>query len=396
MKTIRATKVGCYIGYAVQAVINNLPPLFYVIYSRLLGLYIWQISLLITINFSVQIAVDLIGSVSVDKIGYRKSVLFANAASVLGLTCLGVLPNIMSNKFVSLVICTVIAGVGSGLMEVVISPIVEALPGDKNSGYMSILHSFYCWGFAAMIILSTLYLEFVGEMYWYYLPMLWAALPLCGFVIFLFAPVYSLKSEGGKKNLSNLGRRKIFWLLLVIMLCAGASELAMAQWASMFAELGLGVDKALGDLLGPLTFALCMGLGRVFMGRILKKISIESCLLISFSLCAVSYLLTALSPLPYLSFVGCALCGVSVASLWPGTYTLGTKHLSRGGTAMFALFALAGDIGCAVGPDFVGIVSEISEGGLKSGILWAAVFPLAAILVTLFLKFSTDRRSNIK
>lgn len=408
MLKTRTTKTGCYIGYAVQAVINNLPPLLYAIYSELLGLAVWQISLLITINFSVQILVDVAGSVFIDKIGYRASVLTASASATVGLLLMGVLPQIISCKFLSLIIPTVVCGIGSGLLEVVVSPMVEAIPEKHGRGYMSILHSFYCWGFAAMIVLSTLYLEVIGKELWFYLPMLWSLLPLAGFIIFLFAPIYSLPAENAEKRISSLGSRKIFWLLLAVMLCAGAAEVAMSQWASMFAELGLGVGKAVGDLLGPLTFAVCMGLGRIFMGKVLTKMKIETCILLSFSLCACSYLLTALAPLPALSFVGCAICGLSVAPLWPGTYNLGTKHLPTGGTAMFALFALAGDIGCAVGPDFVGLISETctngsfplalpgDENGLRTGILFASLFAIAAVGVTLFLKISSDRRNKSK
>ncbi|MBO5946292.1 MAG: MFS transporter [Clostridia bacterium] len=397
MRSTNLTKTGCYIGSAVLAVINNLPPLLYVIYSRLLGVDILKISLLITINFTVQILVDLAGSVFVDKIGYRASVLSACAFATAGLLLHGILPHLMEAKFLALVIATVVAGIGGGLMEVIISPMVEAIPTKKSRGYMSFLHSFYCWGLAATVILSTVYLSIAGESLWFYLPMLWATLPTVGFVIFLFAPIFSLKDEGKSCSIKSLWSKRIFWILLLLMLCAGASEVAMSQWASMFAEIGLGVDKTVGDLLGPLTFAVAMGIGRVLMGRVLDKISVESTLIISFALCLASYLITALSPIPYLAFAGCALAGLSVAALWPGTYNLATKHIKTGGTAMFALLALAGDIGCAVGPDFVGVISELvekgqlpsffaaGESGLKMGILLAIIFPTVAIISVLFL-----------
>ena len=396
------TLVACCAGYVVQAIINNYSPLLYVVFAEELGISLAKISVLITLNFAIQICMDLSGTFLIDKIGFRRSVIAASIFAVAGLAALGTLPMVMENKFTALLIATIISAIGGGLLEVAVSPIVEAIP--KEEGFsMSFLHSFYCWGHAGVILLSTLFFFAFGVDNWCILALLWCAIPLFSGLLFCFVPMRSLDTECGTGgSIRYLLAKKQFWLLMVVMLAAGASELGMAQWASYFAERGLGVAKSLGDLLGPCTFALAMGLGRLLFGLFGSRLKTERWITASFLLCIASYLLTALSPYPVLSLLGCTVCGLSVALLWPGTYTLGADILPHGGTPMFALFALAGDLGCAAGPSLIGLISDgISMGslpafiplisgsietvGIRTGILLATIFPILAVIASIII-----------
>ena len=396
------TLAACCAGYVVQAIINNFSPLLYVVFAEELGISLAKISVLITLNFTIQICMDLSGTFLIDKIGFRASVIAANVFAVTGLTALGILPMIMADKFAALLVATVISAIGGGLLEVVVSPIVEAMP--KEEGFsMSFLHSFYCWGHAGVIILSTLFFFAFGVDNWNILAVVWCIVPLFSGILFCFVPMRSLDADGGTGgSIKYLFTKKQFWLLMVVMLAAGASELGMAQWASYFAERGLGVAKALGDILGPCAFAIAMGTTRLLFGIYGVRLKIEKCLAASFSLCIFAYLLTAFSPLPALSLLGCAISGVAVAILWPGSYTLGSEILPLGGTPMFALFALAGDLGCAAGPSLIGLISDgISMGslpafiplisgsietvGIRTGILLATIFPILAVIASIII-----------
>ncbi len=400
--TYKHTLIASYLSYIVQAIVNNLSPLLFVTFRDTLGVSFAEISLLITVNFALQIVIDLSSTLFIDRIGYRASVTLAEAMTVVGLIALGTLPLVMANKFAALLIATAFSSIGGGLIEVVVSPIVEAIPGDEKASAMSILHSFYCWGQAGVILLSTLYFVFFGFSKWYILPMLWAIVPFFAMLLCLKVPIATLPKEEGHSAGLRLFKEPTFLLMMIIMIAAGAAELAMSQWASFFAEQGLHVSKTVGDLLGPCCFALLMGAGRLFYGIFGKKMRLERWIFASFVLCLFAYLLVVFAPSPALSLAACALTGLSVALLWPGTYSLGAKHLPYGGTLMFALFAFAGDIGCTVGPDVVGFVSEAISGGalsglaafladdpveagLKAGMLFSAIFPFVALIATFFL-----------
>ncbi len=406
------TAIACYMSIAVQAIVNNLSPLLYVTFKEELGLSLVAISLLITANFAVQITVDLCGTLFIDRIGYKKSIIIANICVIIGLIFLGILPPLMESKFAAILIATIVSGIGGGLLEVVASPIIEAIPGDEKASAMSLLHSFYCWGQAAVILISTFYFLIFGIDNWRYLPIIWAILPaLCAF-LFIFVPVNNLKSESAGSAIKHLFTQKSFWLMMILMLAAGASELSISQWASMFAEKGLGISKTLGDILGPCAFAIFMGIARVLFGIYGERIKLEKCLTASFVLCVISYLIASLSQNPYISLAGCMLCGFSVAIMWPGTYSLGAKRLPGGGTLMFALFAFAGDMGCTFGPMIIGAISDtvINNGnilggfiegspetvGMKTGILFAVIFPLVAIFASLILHLQKKKKDKSK
>lgn len=392
--TYKHTLYASYIGYVTQAIVNNLPPLLFIVFSRDYGISLEKIGLLISLNFGVQIATDWACIHFVDKIGYRAASVIAHALNALGLILLGFLPGII-DPYLGLVIATVLNAVGGGMIEVLISPIVESLPGDKKAASMSLLHSFYCWGQMSVVLLSTLYFTTVGLASWRWLPVIWALVPLFNTFFFLKVPLCALVEEGKGMRLGELFARGGFWLMLLLMVCAGASEQAMAQWASLFAELGLGVSKTLGDLLGPCAFAILMGSARVFFGSKGAHLPLTRVLTGSALLCVVSYLVAVFSPLPVLSLVGCALTGLSVGAMWPGTISLSARSFPQGGTAMFAMLALAGDLGCSSGPGLVGVVSSrVQEGArwaqtlfsggaqaaLKAGLLLAIFFPVVLVL----------------
>ncbi len=379
-KKYKRTLYACYLGYITQAAIVNLVPLLFVIFQRTYHLTVTQIGFLVTFNFAIQILTDLVAIKYVEKIGPKPCAILANVLSAVGLAGLSVLPEILPVPYIGLLICVGIYAIGGGLLEVLISPIVEALPTTGKSSAMSLLHSFYSWGQAAVVLLTTVFFWAAGQDDWRILPLLWAVIPLGNIFLFLISPV-SLPNENGESiSTKALFRMKLFWLLALLMLCSSAAEQAMSQWASFFAEKGLRVSKTTGDLLGPMTFALLMGVARMFYGIKGEKIQLEKFIVVSGILCVGSYLLVVFSPIPVLSLVGCGLCGLSVGIMWPGVISLASARCPRGGTAMFAFLALAGDVGCSAGPSVVSIITEASGGQMKAGLLAAIVFPVILAL----------------
>jgi MFS family permease len=388
----RHTLAASYFGYVTQAIVNNLGPLLFLTFQRQFGLSLGNLALLVSLNFAVQLLVDMAAVRHVDRIGYRAAAVAASIFSAVGLVSLGILPFVLPNAYAGLVIATVINALGGGLLEVIISPIVEALPNDNKAAAMSLLHSFYCWGYACVILLSTLYFNLAGITNWRYLPMLWALIPLGNIFLFSLVPLRTLTGENDTPvPVRSLFTKRAFLLLLLIMICSGASEQAMSQWASFFAEAGLKVSKTTGDLLGPCAFAVLMGTVRVFFGLKEEAVKLTRVLAGAGILCVASYLVTVFSPFPLLSLAGCAVCGFSVGILWPGTFSLASKIFPRGGTAMFAILALAGDAGCASGPALVGLVMNAAV--LKTGLLTAAVFPLLLVCGVGLLKVHFDKNA---
>ena len=377
MHRYKGTLRACFTGYIVQAVIGNFAPLLFLTFQREYAIPLSQITLLISVKFAVQLLVDLLSAGFVDKLGYRVSIVMAHAFAAAGLILLTVLPGVLQSPFAGLMAAVVIYAVGGGLIEVLISPMVEATPSENKEKMMSLLHSFYCWGQVGVVLLSTLFFQLFGTGSWRVLALIWAALPAVNAVVFLRVPIASLEDEGrGGLALRSLLTKKIFWVLLLLMLCAGASEQAVSQWASTFAENALGIGKTAGDLAGPMAFALLMGISRAIFGKYGDRLNLDKFMLFSTLLCIASYLCIALVPVPAISLIGCALCGLSVGILWPGTFSKASSGLPAGGTAMFALLALAGDLGCTAGPTVAGIVSSRFGDNLRAGTLAAIVFPL--------------------
>lgn len=392
MNKYNKTIYACFVGYIVQAIINNFAPILFLTFQNSYGISLKSISLLITINFCTQLLIDFPSSKIVDKIGARATVLIAHFTSAAGLILLSFLPDILPNPYWGLVISIILYAIGSGVIEVIISPLVEACPTKSKEGAMSLLHSFYCWGHVGVILLSTLFFTIFGIKNWRILSILWAVIPLVNGVFFIRIPLPSLQPEGEKGlSVCQLFKSKIFWIFFLMMLCSGASEQGVIQWASAFAEKALGMSKAVGDLAGPLSFAVLMGISRVFFAKFSDKIRLDHYMIGSATLCIISYVLTSLSKNPVFSFIGLALCGLSVGIMWPGTFSLGAANIKRGGTAMFALLALAGDLGCSAGPALVGLISDAAGSNLKIGILFATIFPLLLLFSLIIKKFIKKR-----
>ena len=374
--TYKHTILACFVGYIVQAIVNNFVPLLFVLFQNAYGIPLNRITLLITFNFVVQILTDLVAAKYVDKIGYRAAMILAHLCAALGLGGLTVLPEIM-DPFGGILIAVMIYAIGGGLLEVLVSPVMESCPTDNKEAAMSLLHSFYCWGHVGVVLISTVFFSLVGIENWKLLAAFWALIPVCNGLVFFRTPMASLMEEGETgMTFGQLFRNRTFWWLLIMMICSGASEHSVAEWASAFAEQGLGISKTLGDLAGPMSFAVCMGISRVIYGNYGEKIPLEKYMKGSALLCVGAYLLISLSPWPALSLVGCAVCGVSVGIMWPGTFSTAAASLRTGGTAMFGLLALAGDVGCGGGPTLVGMVSDALNGNLKLGILAGILFPV--------------------
>ena len=390
LKTIRNnyqhTVYACFIGYVVQAIVNNFAPLLFVTLGGQYGISMNQISVIISVNFGVQLAVDLLSPLFIDRIGYKASAILAHLFSATGLLLFASLPDLLPGPFAGLLIAVMVYAIGGGLLEVLISPIVEACPTERKEAAMSLLHSFYCWGCVLVIALSTAFLALLGSDSWRMLPLLWALVPAANAMLFSRVPVNSLTPEGGGMSVRELLRSSGFWLLALLMVCAGASELSMSQWASAFAEKGLGISKTLGDLAGPCFFAVLMGLARVLYAAFSDRISLLGFMRGSCVLCVASYLLAVFAPHPALALLGCGLCGLSVGILWPGVFSIAAGRMPAGGTALFALLALGGDLGCSSGPTLVGFVSERAGGVLQAGLLAAILFPLVLLAGSFWLR----------
>lgn len=386
--TIRA----CFAGYVVQAVVNNFVPLLFLTFQSQYGIPLSQVTLLITINFALQLAVDGVSVFFIDRIGYRAAAVIAHICAALGLVGLAFLPDLLPSPFAGLLLSVLLYALGGGLLEVIVSPIVESCPSDHKAQTMSILHSFYCWGSAGVIVISTLFLKVFGASSWKILAAIWALLPLANCFVFTKVPLAPLVAEDGTgMHIGQLFRSRVFWVIMLMMLCAGASEQAVSQWASTFAEKGLGVSKAVGDLAGPTVFALLMATSRLLYGKFGAKIDLNKAMMASALLCVVSYLLIGLTNSPVLGLVGVGLCGLAVGIFWPGTFSTAAASLRGGGTAMFALMALAGDLGCSGGPTLAGAIAGAFGDNLRLGILCAVAFPALMILGILLIR-RTDAR----
>ena len=383
------TMRACFTGYIVQAIVNNFVPLLFLTFQRTYHIPLQQITLLVTFNFGIQLLTDLLSVAFVDRMGYQASMVLAHILSALGLICLTVLPERMGHPFAGILISVIVYAVGGGLLEVLVSPVVEACPSSHKEKAMSMLHSFYCWGHVGVVLSSSIFFKLAGIENWKLLAVLWAVIPILNALIFTRVPIAPVLPEGEEgMTIGTLFQNRTFWLLFVMMICAGASEQSVSQWASLFAEKGLGISKTAGNLAGPMAFAVLMGASRAFYGNYGEKINLDRFMAVSSVLCILSYLCLVFMPVPVLSLAGCALCGLSVGIMWPGTFSRASKALPAGGTALFALLALGGDIGCSGGPTLVGMVSGMCEGNLKIGILAALIFP---VLLLTGAKFETKK-----
>ncbi len=370
------TMIACYLGFITQAITANFAPLLFLTFHRTYQISLGKIAFISTAFFFTQLLIDLFCAKYVDKIGYRKSVVASEILSAAGLIGLAFLPSLLPDPYVGILISVIIYAMGSGLIEVLVSPIVEACPFDNKDSVMSLLHSFYCWGSVGVILLSTIFFAIFGIENWRILSCIWALIPLCNTFNFISCPIESLTEEGEGFSIRQLFHIPIFWIALILMVCAGASEISMAQWASAYVESALGISKNIGDIIGPCLFAIMMGISRFFYGKYGEKLNLDRFMKGSCVLCVASYLCISLVPVPIVGLIGCAICGFSVGIMWPGTFSKASAAIKRGGTVLFAMLALAGDLGCSGGPTLVGFVSSAFSGNLRLGILTAIVFPV--------------------
>ncbi len=382
----RKTLLACYLGFITQAITANFAPLLFLTFKDTYGIPLEKIALIPMAFFMTQLLIDFAATKFVDRIGYRTCVVCSQVLSAVGLALLAVLPELLPDPFIGILIAVVLYAMGAGLIEVLISPIVEACPFENKAGVMSLLHSFYCWGSVGVILGSTVFFAVFGVENWRILAILWAVLPFVNTFNFLKCPIERLTEDGEGMKMGQLFRMPLFWLMALLMVCSGASEISMAQWASAFTESAMGVSKTIGDLAGPCLFAVLMGISRVFYGKMSEKLDLTKTMLGCGALCILCYLLASLSSSPVLGLLGCALCGIAVGIMWPGTLSISAQKCPKGGTVMFALLALAGDLGGSIGPSLVGSVSSMADGNLKTGLLVATVFPVLLIAGLVVLK----------
>lgn len=375
----QTTILASYIGYICQAVVNNFVPLLFLTFRSDYGLRLEQITLLVTFNFLTQLAVDFLAAKFVDRIGYRVCIVAAHVLCAVGLAGLGIFPQLMP-PYAGLMLAVLIYAVGGGLLEVLISPIVEACPTDNKTAVMSLLHSFYCWGVVAVVLISTVLFRILGMESWEKISCMWALLPALNALLFSRVPLAPVTAEGRGMTIRQLLGSRLFWILFLLMICAGASEQSMSQWASAFAESGLEISKTMGDLAGPCFFSVMMGLARVLHAKLAGQISLNRYMVFCAALCVCSYLLAVLPVPATINLLGCGLCGFSVGVFWPGTFSIASQRCCSGGTAMFALLALAGDLGCSLGPTMVGMVSGFWDDQLKAGLAAAVIFPVLIVM----------------
>ncbi len=393
-KNYKKTLIACYLGFVTQAISANFAPLLFLTFKSTYGITLEKIALIPLIFYLTQLLIDLAATKFADKIGYRTCVVASQVLSAVGLVLMAILPEVLSVPFIGVLISVVLYAIGSGLIEVLVSPIVEACPFENKDGIMSLVHSFFCWGSVGVILGSTIFFALFGIESWKILTFIWALVPLYNAINFMNCPIERLVEDGKSMSIRQLLGVPVFWLMIILMICAGASEATMTQWASAFTESAIGISKTIGDLAGPCLFAMFMGISRMLYGKFSKKLDLTKVMLICGIMCAACYLLASLSTLPILGLAGCTLCGLAAGIMWPGTISISSQNCPRGGTAMFAFLALAGDLGAAVSPTMVGTLSERAGGNLKTGLLAATIFPVLLVCGLLILKIKVGKATR--
>lgn len=393
-KNYKKTMIACYLGFITQAISANFAPLLFLMFHKTYSIPLGKIALISTAFFFTQLLVDVFCAKFVDRIGYRKSIVMSEICSAAGLIGLAFLPEVCGDPFIGIIISVIIYAVGSGLIEVLCSPIVEACPFENKDSVMSLLHSFYCWGSVGVIVLSTAFFAVFSIENWKWLACVWALVPLYNVYNFMTCPIENLVEDGKSMGIRGLLKVPVFWIAIILMVCAGASELSMAQWASAYAESAIGLPKTIGDLAGPCMFAVMMGISRVIYGKYGEKLDLMKFMMCSGALCLVCYLMAALSNNPVIGLVGCIVCGFSVGIMWPGTISISSKQLPTGGTAMFALLAMAGDLGGAVGPSLIGNITQHANDNLQVGMLAGCAFPLVLIVSLAAMKLIQCKKTS--
>lgn len=396
MKQYNKTKFACYLGFITQAIAANFAPLLYLKFHNDYHVSLGNIALISTCFFFTQLLVDLFCAKFVDKIGYRQCIVTSEVCSAVGIAGLAFLPELLPNPYAGIIISVIIYAIGSGLIEVLCSPIVEACPFENKEATMSLLHSFYCWGSVGTILVSTVFFAVFGIDSWKWLAVLLALIPAYNIYNFATCPIEYLVEDGEAMSIRVLFKTPLFWIAIVLMVCSGASELSMSQWASAYAEAALGLSKTLGDLLGPCLFAVTMGISRVLYGKYGEKLNLSGFMIGSGIMCLLCYILASLFSNPLVGLTGCILCGFSVGIMWPGTLSITSRKFPAGGTAMFALLAMAGDLGGSLGPGIVGRVTQLNGDNIRSGMTVGLMFPVLLVAgVIAFQKSKSDNKKSV-
>ena len=393
-KNYRRTLIACYMGFITQAITSNFITLLFLTFYSDYHISLGRIALIPTVFFLTQLSVDALCARYVDRIGYRRAIVVSQIAAGAGLMGLAFLPELFPDPFVGVILCVILYAIGSGLIEVLCSPIVEACPFEHKESVMSLLHSFYCWGTVAVVLFSTAFFALFGIENWKWLACIWALVPLINIANFAVCPIEHLVEDGKGMSIGELCRTPLFWLAVLLMVCAGASELAMAQWASAFAESALGLSKTMGDLAVPCMFAITMGISRIIYSKWGEKVDLSNYMLGSGVLCLGCYLLASMSANPIWGLVGCIACGFSVGIMWPGTISISSAKLPLGGTALFALLAMSGDLGGAFGPSLVGYATQMAGDNLRVGMRIGCVFPIALIIGLVIMKRISGKKAT--
>ena len=394
MPNYRKTKTACYLGFITQAIAANFAPLLFLKFHNDYGISLGNIALISTVYFFTQLLIDLVCAKFVDRIGYRISIVVSEICSAAGLIGLAFLPDLLPDAFAGILISVTVYAMGCGLIEVLVSPIIEACPFENKEATMSLLHSFYCWGCVGTILVSTLFFALFGMDSWRWLAVIWALVPAFNIYNFATCPIVPIVEEGQGMGIRKLVKSPLFWVSIILMVCAGSSELSMAQWASAYAEAALGLSKSIGDLLGPCMFAVTMGISRIIYGKYGEKLNLSKFMLGSGALCVICYLMASLSANPVIGLIGCILCGFSVGIMWPGTISISSKKFPMGGTAMFALLAMAGDLGGSIGPAIVGRVTQYAGDDIRAGMGVGLVFPVVLIVMLIILSGASAKKES--
>ncbi len=370
---------ACFMGFFIQSIVCVFTPLLFVIFNTEYKISLPLITMISTVNFVVQFITDGFSIFFLQKIGYRKAGILAHFFAFCGLVILGTVAPRMPNMYLWIMIAVVLYSIGGGLLEVVLSPIIENTPSKSKSGTMSMLHSMFSVGSVATVLLTTIGLKIFGWQSWKYISVMWAILPFLNMIYFFFIPINEGNENIEREPIWSFFRDRAFWGFLLVMMCGGAAEIGISQWASAFAETSLGISKTAGDVIGPCMFAVMMGVARMLHSRYPHLITLSKAIMYSGILATVCYLGAALVPIPFVALAFCGLCGFAVGIMWPGTLSLATRKYPAAGGTLFAVMALAGDLGCTAGPTAVGFVASIFGGNLRTGLLIGAFFPIVMV-----------------
>lgn len=389
------TKAACYIGSISQSIVCGFLPLLFVIFNQDYGIPLAMVTLFSTVNFVIQLIMDFTSLFYIDRVSYRKTIVAAHLLAAFGFLFLGLAAPKIKNIYPAILFSVVLFSAGGGLSEVLLSPIIEGCPSDNKAATMSLLHSMFAFGSVGVILVTNILLFVLGKANWHYIATLWAAIPLFNAGYFMLVPINRIVESDKRMPLSRLFKRKSFLVFVLIMFCSGATEIAMSQWASAFAESSLGVSKAVGDILGPCVFASMMALSRVMYSKLADRINLAKYLMLCGIMTVGCFLTAALSPIKLAALLACGFCGFAVGIIWPGTVSLSAKTYPSGGAAMFGALALAGDVGCTAGPTVVGFVASLFGGELRRGLLISCIFPVLLVVSTVLLMQRVKKHPEI-